>query len=128
MRCLSTNKKGNPCEMSALKGEQFCLSHSNSERAKKSRVKKATDQKRFDKNGNLTIRGFWLDLKWARKRLMRDPETSEIQRAGTLKMLDVRILKLQQMMKKQKPKKVKKLPSGIQLIRKVEGKIVKEVA
>ena len=59
---------------------------------------------------------------------MADPKTSEIQRAGTLKMLDVRILKLQQMMKKQKPKKVKKFPSGTQLIRKVEGKIVKEVA
>lgn len=114
--------------MSALKGEQFCLSHSNSERAKESRVKRATDQCRFDKNGNLTLRGMWLDLKWSRKKLMRDPKTGEIQRAGTLKMLDVRILKLQQMMKKQKPKKVKKLPSGTQLIRKVEGKIVKEVA
>jgi hypothetical protein len=128
MRCLSKNKEGNPCEMSALKGEQFCLSHSNSERAKKSRVKKAIDQCRFDKNGHLTIRGFWLDLKWARRQLMADPKTGEIQRAGTLKMLDVRILKLQEMMKKSKPKKVKKLLTGTQLIRKVEGKIVKEVA
>ena len=128
MRCLSKNKNGNPCEMSALKGEQFCLSHSNSERAKQSRVKRATDQCRFDKNGNLTLRGMWLDLKWSRKKLMRDPRTSEIQRAGTLKMLDVRILKLQQMMKKQKPKKVKKLPSGTQLIRREGEKIIKEVA
>ncbi len=128
MRCLSKNKEGNPCEMSALKGEQFCLAHSDSERAKKGRVKKATDQCRFDKNSNLTLRGMWLDLKWSRKKLMRDTKTSEIQRAGTLKMLVVRILKLQQMMKKQKPKKVKRLPSGTQLIRKVEGKIVREVA
>jgi len=128
MRCSATNKEGNPCEMSALKGEQYCLSHSNSERAKKGRQYRARDQGRFDKDGHLTLRGFLLDLKWARRQLMADPKTGEIQRAGTLKMLDVRILKLQEMMKKSKPKKVKKLLTGTQLIRKVEGKIVKEVA
>jgi len=128
MRCSAINKEGNPCEMSALKGEERCLSHSNSERAKKSRQVRARDQGRFDKDGHLTLRGFLLDLKWARRQLMADPKTGEIQRAGTLKMLDVRILKLQQMMKKQKPKKVKKLPSGTQLIRREGEKIIKEVA
>ena len=128
MICSAKNKEGNPCEMSALKGEQFCISHSNSERARKSKLRQAKNCGRFDKNGHLTLRGFWLDLKWAREKLMTDTKTTMLQKAGTLKMLDVRILKLQQMMKKQKPKKVKKLPSGTQLIRKVEGKIVKEVA
>ena len=127
MRCLSKNKDGNPCEMSALKGEQYCLSHSNSERAKKSRVKRATDQNRFDKDGNLTIRGFWLDLQWARKKLMRDPKTTPLQKAGVLKMLDTRILKLQEMMRKREPKRVEKLLTGTQLIqREKSGKIIRK--
>ncbi len=128
MRCLSKNKQGNPCEMSALKGEQYCLVHSNSERAKNLRVKRATDQHRFDENGYLTIRGFWLDLKLARRRLMADPRTSEVQRAGILERLDIRILRLQGMMEreKRKSKKLQKLLTGTQLIQMEKGKIIRK--
>ena len=128
MRCSATNKEGNPCDMAALKGEQFCIAHSDSERAKKSRMKRARSQGRFDKNGHLTLRGFLLDLKWARNRLMADPKTSELQRAGVLKMLDVRILKTQELIRKQKSEIKRKIPSGTVLIKQEEeGKIIRGV-
>jgi len=39
MRCKSTNQKGKPCGAPALRGEEFCLFHSQSDRAKEIRAK-----------------------------------------------------------------------------------------
>lgn len=113
------------CRAWALRGEEVCFWHSDSERAEKI-AKRVRDK---HKDTSLSLNDFLKDLLWMRRRIKHDPLTLEIQRLKVLTKLDLRILKLQKMIKKEQPEKnKKKLVTGSQLIqRESSGKIIRKV-
>lgn len=130
MKCSAKNKEGNPCDMIPMKGEQFCVTHSNSEKGKQGRLLQARNHTKYDKAGNLTLTGMLVDLRGAKRRLKRDPKTTELQKARVLMQLDTGILKLQKLIEGQKPKKPEKkktIKTGSALIRLENGKITRKV-
>ena len=130
MKCSATNREGNRCGMTALKGEQLCIMHSDSEKARQGRLLQAKNHTKYDKSGNLTLQGMLVDLRGAKRRLRADPNTSELQKARTLMLLDTGIMRLQRLIEKSKPKepeKKRRVKTGIALIRLEKGKIVRGV-
>lgn len=111
-------KKCSKCGTWALRGEEFCFWHSDSERAKKIRNKK--------NDSCLTLNDFLEDLQWMRRRLKRDKNTTEVQRLKVLTKLDLRIMKLKKMIKKSEPKREKRLLTGTQLIQMEGEKIIRK--
>ena len=130
MRCLSKNKEGNPCEMMPMSGERFCVTHSPTEKGRQGRLLQAKHHTKYDKSGNLTLQGMLVDLRGAKRRLLKDPKSSQIQKARTLMLLDTGIMRLQRLIEKSKPKKPEKkktIKTGTALIVLKEGKIVRKV-
>jgi len=131
MRCSAKNKEGNPCDMIPMKGEQFCVTHSPTEKGKQGRLLQARNHTKYDKSGNLTLQGMLVDLRGAKRRLKRDPKTTELQKARVLMQLDTGILKLQRLIEGQKPKKKpekkKTIRTGSALISLKDGKIIRKV-
>lgn len=130
MKCSAITQEGSRCGMIPLKGEQFCVTHSPTEKGKRGRLLQAKNHTKYDKSGNLTLTGMLVDLKGAKRRLKADPKTTEIQKARTLMQLNVGIMRLQKKIEEQKPKepeKKRRVKTGIALIRLEKGKIVRGV-
>ena len=131
MKCSATTKEGNSCGMMPMSGERFCVTHSPTEKGRQGRLLQIRNKTKYDKSGNLTLQGFLVDLRGAKRRLKADPNTSEIQKARTLMLLDTGIMRLQKKIEEQKPKKrperKKRVKTGIALIRLEKGKIVRGV-
>lgn len=116
--------------MMPMKGEQFCVTHSPTEKGKQGRLLQAKHHTKYDKSGNLTLTGMLVDLKGAKRRLKADPKTTELQKARVLMQLDTGIMRLQKLIDGQKPKKPEKkktIKTGTALIVLKEGKIVRNV-
>jgi len=131
MRCSATTKEGKQCGMMPMKGEQFCVTHSPTEKGKQGRLLQARNHTKYDKDGNLTLTGMLVDLRGAKRRLKADPKTTEIQKAKTLMLLDTGILRIQKLIEgqklKKKPKKKKRIQTGSALISLKNGKITRRV-
>ena len=128
-KCSATTKEGKQCGMMPMKGEQFCVTHSPTEKGKQGRLLQAKHHTKYDKSGNLTLTGMLVDLRGAKRRLLKDPKTSQIQKARTLMLLDTGIMRLQKLIEGQKlkkPEKKKRIPTGTALIVLENGKIVRK--
>lgn len=130
MKCSAITKEGKQCDMIPMKGEQFCVTHSPTEKGKQGRLLQARNHTKYDKDGNLTLQGMLVDLRGAKRRLLKDPKTTELQKARVLMQLDTGILRLQKLIegrKSKKPEKKKTIQTGSALISLKDGKIVRKV-
>lgn len=122
------NKKGERCGTFCLRNEDFCVNHSDSERASKLRQKMRDEQKRImklmypewgeGKRGStleITPYGIMRDFKLIRRRLLRDKSVPPHKKVSALIVVDRQIVQCQKIFQKLAEKQKKSFEEKLKI-------------